>query len=160
MRHAPVIRRIILRAALFLIPASSLWALLPLIAAHRLGLGSGGYGLLLAALGIGAVAGAFVLPLVRARLSTNAMMALASCVYAVALAAIALLRSVGPALVLLLPAGIAWVVVLSNVNAALQLFLPAWVRGRSLAAYQMVLFGSQAVGALLWGVLGVVRGPH
>jgi MFS family permease len=44
-------------------------------------------------------------------------------------------------------------VVLSSVNAALQLFLPGWVRGRNLALYQTVLFGSQAVGALLFGVL-------
>lgn len=53
-------RRILLRAALFLVPASSLFALLPLIASHRLGLGSGGYGLLVAALGLGAIAGALV----------------------------------------------------------------------------------------------------
>ena len=38
-----------------------LWALLPLVASSRLGLGAGGYGLLLGALGIGAVAGASVL---------------------------------------------------------------------------------------------------
>jgi len=65
VRHAPVVRRILLRAALFLVPASALFALLPLIASHRLGLGSGGYGLLLAALGVGAIAGALVLPRIR-----------------------------------------------------------------------------------------------
>jgi MFS family permease len=37
-RHAPVVQRILLRAALFLLPGSALWALLPLIAARRLGL--------------------------------------------------------------------------------------------------------------------------
>ena len=51
VRNAPVVRRILLRAALFLVPGSALWALLPLIATQRLALGSGGYGLLLAALG-------------------------------------------------------------------------------------------------------------
>jgi MFS family permease len=51
VRSAPVVQRILLRAALFLVPASALWALLPLIATRRLGLGSGGYGLLLGALG-------------------------------------------------------------------------------------------------------------
>jgi hypothetical protein len=47
VRHAPVVRRILLRAALFLVPGSALRALLPLIAIRRLGLGAGGYGGLL-----------------------------------------------------------------------------------------------------------------
>ena len=153
VRHAPVVKRVMLRSGLFLVPASSLWALLPVIAADRLALSSQGYGLLLAALGLGAIAGAVVLPVVRARLSSNAMMTLAGCMYTIAIAAMAVLRNVGPVLVLLVFAGTAWVIVLSNVNAALQVFLPAWVRGRSLSIYQMVLFGSQAVGALLWGLV-------
>src|ERR1700722_14179906 len=73
VRHAPVVRRILLRTGLFLVPASTLWALLPLVASRRLGLGSSGYGLLLAALGIGAMTGASVLSKVRARLSPNAI---------------------------------------------------------------------------------------
>jgi hypothetical protein len=158
VRHAPVVRRIIFRAALFLVPASSLFALLPLIASHRLGLGSGGYGLLLAALGIGAIAGALVLPLIRAHLSTNTMVTVSSGVFAVVLAGVALLRDAAAVVLLLLPAGVAWTVVLSTLNASLQLFLPAWGRGRSLAAYQTVLFGGQALGALLFGVVADVVG--
>jgi len=53
----------------------------------------------------------------------------------------------------LIAAGVAWVVVLSNMNAVLQLFLPAWVRARGLSIYQVVLFGSQAFGAVLWGLV-------
>ena len=62
VRYAPVVRRILIRSALFLVPASALWALLPLVATERLGLGANGYGLLLGALGVGAIAGAFTLP--------------------------------------------------------------------------------------------------
>ena len=47
---------------------------------------------------------------------------------------------------------------LSNVNAALQLFLPRWVRARGLSAYQMVLFGTQAAGAVIWGVVAGAAG--
>jgi MFS family permease len=109
VQHSPVVKRILLRGALFLVPASSLFALLPLIAAHRLGLGSGGYGLLLAALGVGAVAGALVLPRARASFSINTLVLWASVVYAVALAAVALLRDAAPVLAVLLAAGVAWV---------------------------------------------------
>ena len=125
VRNAPVVRRILLRAALFLIPGSCLWALLPLIATTRLGLGAGGYGVLLAALGVGAVGGAFVLPQVRARLSANAMVAAASLIYAAALAVTVLSRNLVFTLLVLLVAGVAWIAFLANVNAALQLFLPA-----------------------------------
>ena len=148
VRNAPVVRRILLRAALFLVPGSALWALLPLIATNRLGLGSGGYGVLLGALGVGAIGGAFILPQIRARLSANALVAVASLSYAAALVVVVLSRNLAVTVLVLLPAGVAWIAFLSNVNAALQLFLPRWVRARGLSVYQMVLFGAQAAGAV------------
>lgn len=158
VRHAPIVRRILLRAALFLVPGSALWALLPLVATSTLGLGSGGYGVLLGALGVGAIGGAVVLPQVRERLSANALMATASLGYAAALVGVGLSRNVALSLFVLLLAGAAWITFLSNVNASLQLFLPQWVRGRGLSVYQMVLFGAQAAGALVWGVVAETAG--
>ena len=70
----------------------------------------------------------------------------------------ALSRSLALTIVALLPAGVAWIAFLSNVNAALQLFLPSWVRARGLSAYQMVLFGAQAAGAVIWGVVAGAAG--
>jgi hypothetical protein len=61
-------------------------------------------------------------------------------------------------LVVLLPAGMAWIAVLATINAELQLFLPAWVRARGLSVYQVVLFGSQAFAAVIWGVLAAPLG--
>jgi MFS family permease len=158
VRHAPVVRRILLRAALFLVPASALWALLPLIASRRLHLGADGYGLLLGALGAGAIAGAVLLPRIRSRASDNAMLTAASLTYAAVLVLLFFAPTYLGAVLVLLPAGLAWITVLSNVNAELQLFLPAWVRARGLAVYQMVLFGAQAAGALLWGLLAEALG--
>ena len=57
VRHEPVVRRILLRFATFMVPACAVWALLPLIASRQLGLDADGYGLLFAALGLGAVVG-------------------------------------------------------------------------------------------------------
>jgi MFS family permease len=153
VRYSPVLRRFLLRAALFLVPASALWALLPLVATQRLGQGAAGYGLLLASLGLGAVLASFALPRVRARLSGNALVVTASAVYAAALVTVVLVRHFAVAAIVLLPAGLVWMVLVSNVNAALQLFLPAWVRARGLSALLTVLFGSQALGAILWGGL-------
>ena len=153
VRYSLATRRFLLRAALFLVPASALWALLPLVATQRLGQGAGGYGLLLASLGLGAMVGSFTLPRLRARLSSNALLVAASVVYAAVLVTVVLVPNVAVAVIALLPAGLAWIAVISDVNAALQLFLPAWVRARGLSAFLTVLFGSQALGAVLWGGL-------
>src|SRR6202166_5096660 len=158
VRYAPVVRRILLRSVLFLVPGSALWALLPLVATQRLGLGAAGYGLLLGVLGAGAIAGALILPRIRARFSINALLATSGIVYAVVLAAVVLIASPAVILVALIPAGVAWIAVLSTINAELQLFLPAWVRGRGLSIYQMVLFGAQGFGALVWGFVAAPLG--
>jgi MFS family permease len=79
-------------------------------------------------------------------------------VFAVVLATVVLVSNAAVILIALLPAGVAWIAVLSTVNAELQLFLPAWVRARGLSVYQMVLFGAQGFGALLWGVIAAPAG--
>jgi MFS family permease len=151
VRHSPIMRRLLLRAAVFILPAVALWALLPLLADRRLGLGAGGYGLLLGALGVGAVIGALLLGRLRAAMSVNAMLAVAGLTYAVVLLVLAWVRIPAVAAVALVPAGTAWMTILSTINAEVQLFLPRWVRARGLAAYQTVFFGGQAFGALIWG---------
>src|ERR1700722_20942184 len=66
---SPVLRVILLRSGLFIFFASSIWGLLALVARASLHLGSGGYGLLLGCVGIGAVGGAALLPHLNATLS-------------------------------------------------------------------------------------------
>lgn len=158
VRHDPVTRRILLRLGLFVAPATAIWALLPLLATERLHMSAGGYGLLLGALGVGAILGALVLPRLTARFSPNPLLLLATVTYGAAAAAVALVTTPALAFLALLPAGAAWMVVISSSNAEIQLFLPEWVRARGLATYQMVLFGSQALGALGWGLLAEQAG--
>ena len=153
VRHDPVARRILLRLGLFVAPATALWALLPLLATQRLGMTAGGYGLLLAALGTGAILGALILPRLSARLSINRLLLAATVAFAAASIALVTVQSQIFAFLALLPAGAAWMAVIASTNAEMQLFLPEWVRARGLASYQMVLFGSQAIGALAWGLL-------
>ena len=152
VRHSPAMRRFLLRVSVFVVPAVALWALLPLVASDRLHMGAGGYGILLAALGVGAVLGALVMPRIRDRLSDNQLLLFASLVYAVVLAIVALVPNPIVVALALVPAGTAWMAVLANVNAIVQLFLPRWVRARGLGAYQLVFFGGQAIGSFLWGL--------
>ena len=131
-------------------PRRALWALLPLVASRRLGLGASGYGVLLAALGIGAVAGALVLPRIRRVLTNNQLLLGAGLIYAATLLVLAAGTVPAVAVLALVPAGVAWMTVLSTVNASMQLFLPGWVRARGLSVYQMIFAGGQALGALAW----------
>jgi MFS family permease len=157
--YAPGIRRLLLRAMVFVLPASALWGLLPVAAVDRLGLGSTGYGVLLAALGLGAVGGAVLLKPVRARFGRNTVLGCATVAYAIGVLAVALLHNAVVVAVLLVLAGAGWLGGLSTLNTILQLALPAWVRARALAVYLMVFLGGQGVGALIWGVVAAGLGP-
>ncbi|MER7195138.1 MFS transporter [Streptomyces flaveolus] len=151
--HAPGVRRVLLRTILFVPGGAALWSLLPLVASRSLGLGSGGYGLLLGVVGVGAVGGAFALPAIRRRLGANGILAAGAAVFAATLAVLATTRSPWLAAAALLPAGLAWIGVLSTLNANIQQRLPGWVRGRGLAIYLVVFQGGQALTAPVWGAL-------
>ena len=147
---ARLVRRILLRSALFALPASALWALLPVVA-QRLHLDSSGYGVMLGALGAGAVAGVFALPVARKRFSDNVVIGASSLLFGVGTAATALLPF-GGVLPFLVLSGIAWIGTLTVLNAALQLTLPQWVRSRGAAIYILVFMGTMALGSYLWGL--------
>jgi predicted MFS family arabinose efflux permease len=151
--HAPGVRRVLLRTVLFIPGGAALWSLLPVIASRSLGLGSDGYGLLLGAVGVGAVAGAFVLPRLRRVLGANGTLGAGALVFACVLAVLATVPIPWLVAVVLLPAGVAWIGVLSTLNAAVQTRLPGWVRARGLGVYLLVFQGGQALTAPLWGAL-------
>jgi MFS family permease len=153
VRHALIVRRLLYRAVLFIPAATAVWALLPVVAAENLHLGSAGYGLLLGMVGLGAVCGAFVIPKLRARLGSARMVTAAMVVSAAAAAVVATAHVPVLAGIALLPIGGAWIAVMSSLNAGLQLALPNWVRARGLAYYLAVFQGAQAVGAVIWGAL-------
>jgi len=153
VRNAPVVRRLLLWLVVFAVPGNVLWALLAPIANQRLVLGSTGYGILLAAAGAGAVIGALWLGPLRRWLAPSALLAIATGVYGGAMIVVGLSRNAVLTIIVLLPAGVAWIVVIAGLNSATQAFLPAWVRARALSIYQIVLFTSSAVGAALWGVV-------
>ena len=153
VRHSPRLRAVLTRTLSFCVFSSALWALLPVVAHARLGLGSGGYGLLLGAVGIGAISGAFVLSAARARWSADHVVAAATLALAGACLVLAWSRSVPLDAAALVVGGLCWIAVLSSFNASAQVALPAWVRARGMATYLLVFQGGQAVGSILWGTL-------
>lgn len=153
IRSSPIVRRILLRATLFIAPGSAIWGLLPVIAKDRLGLGSAGYGMLLGALGAGAVLGAFLLGGLRARFGENTLLTVGALGFAAATAVVALVPIFAVVFAGLVVGGAAWLLSLSTLNASMQLNLPAWVRARGLSVYQLIFMGGQAIGSVVWGVI-------
>ncbi len=153
VRNSPALRTVLARAAAFMLCASALWALLPAIAEGPLGLGSGGYGLLLGCVGVGAVGGAFLLPRLRARLAPDGLLAVGSLLVAVPAFVIAQVHVVGVAAPALVVAGTGWILSLATMSSTYQALLPRWVKARGLAFYLIVFQGGTAIGSAVMGVL-------
>ena len=154
LRHAFAsreIRTILLRAAAFTMAGAAAWALMPLVAAEMLGKGASTYGLLLGALGLGAVIGAASATWFRHRLSAEAITRAAGVIYGAAVIAVALQPGLAATLVLLTVAGAGWVQALSGFSVAAQLWAPQHVVGRVVALASAVTFGGLALGSWLWG---------
>jgi MFS family permease len=158
VRHAPVLKTVLARAVAFFLFGSAGWALLPLVARRELGLGPGGYGMLLASIGVGAVGGAILLPRLRTKLTADSLTVLASWLFASTMLALAYIRHFWLLTAILLFAGFAWIAVLSTLNVGAQRSAARWVKARALAAYLTVFFGSMTAGSAIWGKTASVLG--
>ena len=152
-RHAPELQAAVVRGVSFFACASASWALLPLVAKNLENGGPQAFGILVASIGAGAVAGAFMLPTLRAKLSRDALVAAASLLYAAAMAALAMLDGLIALCLAMAASGVAWIAVLSSLQVAAQMALPNWVRSRGLAVFMTAFMGSMAGGSLLWGTV-------
>jgi len=150
---SPALRTILLRAGLFMVFANSMWALLPLVARSRLHLGSGGYGLLLGSVGVGAVIGAALLPGLRTRVTTTIRMLGATLVFAGVTLSLAYLRVPALAALALVIGGVAWILVLSTLNSQYQSTLPGWAKARGMSYYLVIFQGGGALGSAAFGVV-------
>lgn len=159
-RHAPRLRAVFARAALFAIFAGSLWALLPVYVRNVLGLGSGGYGLLLGVVGLGAVLAAAALARIRRVRSTDELVVAAATGFAAACALCAAVASVPVVAFALFLAGASWITATSSLNGTAITVLPGWVRSRGLALYTLVFQGGQAVSAFIWGLVTQLAGAR
>jgi predicted MFS family arabinose efflux permease/quinol monooxygenase YgiN len=159
-RASRELHRVLLRATLFFVCASAIWALLPLVARQLLEGGAGFYGLLLGAVGAGAIGGAILLPRIRGRIDADGIMLGAALVSAAVTAALAAAPPRPAAVILLLILGSAWIAALTTLNGTIQAILPNWVRGRGLSIYLMVFNGASAAGSLLWGIVAEAIGIH
>jgi MFS family permease len=154
------LRAILLRISLFFLHSTALLALLPLLARALPGGQAGTFTLLLAAMGVGAIIAALLMPQIRAWLPLQERVLVGTAVQAAAAVAVAYAPNIWVAAPAMAIAGAAWITVANSLTVAAQMALPDWVRARGMSIYQMALMGSTAAGAALWGQVATLSDIH
>lgn len=155
-RHSPAHRAIIVRNLSFAVCASGLWALLPVIARDQLSMGAGGFGLLSAAFGIGAVISALSVPRQLQKRSLAEVVGYGVGLWVLSIVVIAWTVWTWLAVLGAVGAGAAWMGTLSSLSAGTQSSAPSWVRARAVAMNLVAVQASIALGSAIWGALASV----
>lgn len=152
------VRRAILRAFVACFLGAALPSLLPLIARDLLGGDAKIFGLLLGCFGVGAVSGIFVLQRLRSSIGNENTVRFCTLILAASLTVLALSTSLALDLLVLLAAGMAWMVLNTSISITVQLFVPRWVMGRAIATSSASTSLGIAIGSWLWGVVATDNG--
>ena len=132
--------------------------LMPVIARDTLHSGADGYGLLLAAVGLGAVVGAVALAMAGRSLRRGRLLSFATISFSLCLVAFSISRSLWLSALLLVFVGLTMILNNALANGLLQTIAPDSLRGRVMSAYAFVFVGMGPIGALLAGTVADLIG--
>jgi MFS family permease len=152
MRRTPAIASLMKFVTVYSVLGIPYLTLMPVVARDQLHLSAGGYGLLLACVGIGGVSGALFLAAIGDRVRRGRLLSIAAYAFASLLIVFAVIRVPAVAYALLL--GIGFTMILTNAlaNLLLQHTVPNELRGRLMAAYSFISVGlSQVIGSFFAG---------
>lgn len=149
-RFTPAMQLLLLVTSCFALTAAVVQSILPNLSESVLSGGPSLYGILLGAMGSGALLGAFTRErtsrLLGRRLVPVGIAVFGCAGLVVGLSQVALLTGAAMAV-----AGVAWTQTLSTLNATTQLLSPRWVRGRVMSLYTLAFVGVLPLGSLLAG---------
>ncbi len=159
-RFSPRMQVILARMFLFLFFAGILPVFSAIICKRVLLKGDGGAALLMASLGVGAIVGVYLMQRLQRRFGAEETVAVCTIVYGLAQLGVALTPSIYLGCLAMFIAGFSWVIVPTNFNIATQLAVPAWIKGRAMGMYVLVLWGSMSAGSAVFGKLANMYGPR
>ncbi|HWZ79808.1 MAG TPA: MFS transporter [Candidatus Sulfotelmatobacter sp.] len=155
IQGTPQVKSVLIRTGAFSLGASSLLALLPVVCQPH---GAQGYGFLLTCFGLGALAGAAILPRLRVQYSVDGLVVGATVLFAMMTFAAGQVHIFEWLCLVLFTAGAAWIGILACFNVVAQTMCPSWMRARALSMYLLVLQGGMAIGSALWGAVAARQG--
>lgn len=150
VRFSPELLWLLGLAAGFALTSASLLVLLPNVTQTALKGGSTTYGLLLGAMGFGALVGALIRGRAQSALGRRTV-AVGISLFGAAGVGVGLSRFPWLTAVLMAGAGVVWVWALTTLNATIQTLAHSWVRGRALSIYTLAFSGVWPLGSLLAG---------
>ena len=159
VRDSVAVRTVILMLGVSSLFGNAYGTLLPVFAQDVLHVGASGLGALSAASGVGALVGAFGLASLR-NIERKGVLLLASYMWVPAMAILyAFSRSFPLSLGLLALAGLGGSIQPAMTNTVVQTLVPDALRGRVMAVYSLVFFGSMSLGSLQAGAVAQALGP-
>ncbi len=150
-RFTPVFARLLALVSIFAVTSSVVQSVLP---GHTETLGgdAGTLGLLLGAMGAGALLGAFTRQWFLHRFRRRAPM-LTITLFGLSGIGVGLAGSIPVAGVFMFLSGAFWVLTLTNLNATAQLMAPEWIRGRAMSLYSLAFGGILPIGSIIAGIV-------
>jgi predicted MFS family arabinose efflux permease len=145
------LRGAFIASSAFAMSASIIMGILPAFAKHSLEATPSGYGALLSALGVGAIASGVSLKRVRARFGFRATVAAGIAIFGAAIFVASRAAHVVGAAPCFFIAGLGWIACLSSLSATVQLTASDESKSRVTALYQLTFYASATVGAAFGG---------
>jgi len=154
------IRAILLLLALIGLAGIPYRVLMPMIASQTLHGGAHTLGFLMAAMGVGALAGALYLASRSSVIGLGRLIPLAAATFGAGLIGVGLSRWLPLSLLFMVATGTGFMVHLAASNTLIQTMVREEMRGRVMALYTMAFMGMATFGSVLAGVIaGVVGAP-
>jgi MFS family permease len=149
----PGTRRLTLMGMMFMFLAAPLQGLLSVFAQHVLGGGPTLFGLMLSAIGLGSILGAFVLSFLPSYYPRHHLIPLAMCIFSCIGLCFSFSTNPALSLVILVFAGMFWLLSLNPVNTANQLLATDENRGRVMSVMLLANQGGMPLGHLFAGFM-------
>jgi predicted MFS family arabinose efflux permease len=147
------IRSVLVSMVVFTFGASFVYVLAPALAKLTLAAGPRSYGLVIGALGVGAVLGATVLKRLRKRFRPAPLLATLMVVYGASAIALSQAPTVPIAILCCVPGGVGWTGTFSSLSALIQIWTDNRLRARAMALYTMTHLATWAIGSSVSGAL-------
>jgi MFS family permease len=156
--HDPLLRSVLTVVTVVSTVGFNFHVLVPLLAAETVQVGPGGFGLLSASFGVGALVGALATASFRG--ASWRMFASGATGFGVSALLLAPIENAVAAGILLFAVGVSFTLFTANANALVQLGAPDRLRGRLIAIYLFAFVGLAPLGGLLAGALADVGGTR
>jgi len=147
-------KSILIRGSIHFFCSSGLMTLLPLIARQELLLDPEEFGILMGAIGVGAIiTGLIISPIVNTRYSRDSIVYVASIIITLTFFGFGYTNNYYVFGLFLTLFGGAWMICMLSFQVAAQMILPAWVRGRGLSIIMVGFTSGMVAGGIIWGAV-------